>query len=113
MLGAEEIAALKPHDKDDMLETTEAVIAPDSRLIGRTPRELHLRQSYEVNLLALSRSGQQTTARLHHSRFRGWRHRGAASAPSQLARAETELVSCRWPSAVWRSVARDGAICRC
>ena len=41
-----------------MLETTEAVIAPDSPLIGRTPQEMHLRQTYEVNLLALSRSGQ-------------------------------------------------------
>ena len=45
MLGAEEIADLKPHDKDDLLESTEAVIAPDSRLIGRTPRDLHLRQN--------------------------------------------------------------------
>ena len=44
LLGAEEIAALKPHDKDDELETVEAVIAPDSLLIGNTPQDLHLRQ---------------------------------------------------------------------
>jgi di/tricarboxylate transporter len=69
MLGAEEIAALKPRNKDDVLETVEAVIAPDSSLIGRTPQDLHLRQSYEVNLVALSRGSQQTTARLRHSRF--------------------------------------------
>jgi di/tricarboxylate transporter len=91
LLGAEEIAALKPHDKDDMLETTEAVIAPDSRLIGRTPRNLHLRQTYEVNLLALSRSGQQTTTRLHHSRFEPGDIIVLQGRQSQLARAEAEL----------------------
>jgi di/tricarboxylate transporter len=69
LLGIDEIAALKPRNKDDVLETAEAVVAPDSPLIGRTPQDLHLRQSYEVNLLALSRGGQQTTARLRHVRF--------------------------------------------
>ena len=91
LLGAEEIAELKPHDKDDLLESTEAVIAPDSRLIGRTPRDLHLRQSYEVNLLALSRAGQQTTTRLHHSRFEAGDIVVLQGRQSQLARAETEL----------------------
>jgi di/tricarboxylate transporter len=67
------------------------VIAPDSRLIGRTPRDLHLRQSYEVNLLALSRAGQQTTTRLHHSRFEAGDIVVLQGRQSQLARAETEL----------------------
>lgn len=91
LLGAEEMAALKPRDKNDVLETTEAVIAPDSRLIGRTPRELHLRRTYEVNLLALSRSGQQTTARLHHTRFEPGDIVVLQGRQSQLASAETEL----------------------
>jgi di/tricarboxylate transporter len=69
LLGAEAIAALKPRNKDDTLETVEAVITPESLLINRTPQDLHLRQTYEVNLLALSQSGQQTSARLRHSRF--------------------------------------------
>ena len=69
LLGADEIAALKPRDKDDALETVEAVIAPDSLLIGNTPQDLHLRQNYEVNLLALSRAEERTTTRLAHSRF--------------------------------------------
>jgi di/tricarboxylate transporter len=69
LLGAEEIAALKPSDKDDELETVEAVIAPDSLLIGNTPRDLHLRQNFEVNLLALSRAEQRATTRLASSRF--------------------------------------------
>ncbi len=69
LLGADEIAALKPRDKDDELETVEAVVAPDSLLIGNTPRDLHLRQNYEVNLLALSRAEERTTTRLSGSRF--------------------------------------------
>ena len=69
LLGAEETAALKPRNKDDVLETAEAVVAPTSSLIGRTPQDLHQRQNHEVNLVALSRAGQQTTARLRQSRF--------------------------------------------
>lgn len=91
LLGAEEIASLKPHDKDDMLDTVEVVVSPDSRLIGHSPRELHLRQTYEVNLLALSRSGQQTTARLHHSRFEPGDIIVLQGRQSQLSRAEAEL----------------------
>ena len=91
LLGAEEIAALKPRDKNDALEATEAVIAPDSRLIGRTPQELHLRRTYEVNLLALSRSGQRTTTRLHYSLFESGDIIVLQGRQSQLARAEAEL----------------------
>jgi di/tricarboxylate transporter len=69
LLGADEMAAVKPADKDDVLETTEAVVAPDSLLIGNTPQDLHLRQNYEVNLVALSRAEEGTTARLRNSRF--------------------------------------------
>jgi di/tricarboxylate transporter len=69
LLGADEIAALKPRDKDDVLETVEAVVAPDSLLIGNTPQDLHLRQNYEVNLLALSRAEERATIRLRASRF--------------------------------------------
>ena len=69
LLGADEMAALKPRDKDDDLETVEAVIAPDSLLIGHTPQDLRLRQNYEVNLLALSRADEPTSARLRYSRF--------------------------------------------
>ncbi len=78
MLGADEIAAVKPRDKDDELETAEAVVAPDSPLVGRTPQDLHLRQRYEVNLLALSRGGRHTTTRLRAKPLRSRRHRGAA-----------------------------------
>ena len=85
LLGADEMAALKPRDKDDVLETVEAVIAPDSLLIGNTPQDLRLRQNYEVNLLALSRADEPTSARLRSSRFDAGRCRCAAR-PAESAR---------------------------
>jgi di/tricarboxylate transporter len=91
LLGAEEIAAIRPHDKDDVLETAEAVVAPDSLLIGNTPRDLHLRQNYEVNLLALSRAEERTTTRLRNSRFAPNDIVVLQGRQSQLARALTEL----------------------
>ena len=89
--GAEEIAALKPEDKDDVLETAEAVVAPDSLLIGNTPQDLHLRQNYEVNLLALSRADERATTRLLASRFAANDILVLQGRQRQLARALTEL----------------------
>jgi di/tricarboxylate transporter len=91
LLGAEEIAALKPHDKDDELETVEAVIAPDSLLIGNTPQDLHLRQDFEVNLLALSRAEEHTTTRLGSSRFAPSDILVLQGRQRQLSRALSEL----------------------
>jgi di/tricarboxylate transporter len=91
LLGAEEIAALKPRDKDDELETAEAVIAPDSLLIGNTPRDLRLRQDFEINLLALSRAGERATTRLANSRFSPNDILVLQGRQRQLSRALTEL----------------------
>jgi di/tricarboxylate transporter len=91
LLGAEEIAALKPRNKDDVLETAEAIVSPDSPLIGRTPQDLHLRQSYEINLLALSRGGEQTTARLRQNRFQPGDIVVLQGRQTQLNNALTEL----------------------
>src|SRR5690242_1303086 len=91
LLGSEEIAALKPQDKDDVLETVEAVVAPDSLLIGNTPQDLHLRQNYEVNLLALSRAEERTTTRLRTSRFAANDILVLQGRQRQLGRALTEL----------------------
>ena len=51
------------------LEVIEAVITPDSGLIGRSAAELHLRERHGVNVLAISRRGQRTRARLRRMRF--------------------------------------------
>ncbi|HEY7579592.1 MAG TPA: SLC13 family permease, partial [Acetobacteraceae bacterium] len=88
---ADEIAALRPRDKDDSLEAMEAVVAPDSRLIRRTPRELHLRRNYEVNLLALSRADQRSTMRLATSRLAAGDVLVLQGRQSQLNRAVGEL----------------------
>jgi di/tricarboxylate transporter len=70
LLAAKEIAALAPRGKHEELETVEAVVTADSPLIGSTPEQLRLRQVYEVNLLAVSRGGRRTLARLRHADFR-------------------------------------------
>jgi di/tricarboxylate transporter len=59
-----------PKDKDDELETAEAVVTEGSPLVGRTLEDLSLRQRFEVNVLALARSGQRLRQRLQKTRFR-------------------------------------------
>jgi di/tricarboxylate transporter len=68
LLGSDEMAAMARHDKDDVMGTIEAVVAPDSVLIGRTPQDLDLRGNYEVNLLSLSRD-DRSNVRLRHTPF--------------------------------------------
>ena len=69
LLGAKEIDALTRPGKDDELETVEAVLTANSPLIGRSPEEVRLRQTYEVNLLAIRRAGRRTATRLRHAEF--------------------------------------------
>lgn len=49
----------------------EAVVMPDSGMIGRTARELDLRRHYGVNLLGVARLGRKLTRRLGDITFRG------------------------------------------
>jgi di/tricarboxylate transporter len=51
------------------LDVVEAVITPDSPLIGRSAAELHLRERHGVNVLAISRRGRRNRARLRRMRF--------------------------------------------
>ena len=48
----------------DELITIEAVINAQSALLGKTPRTAELRRSYDVNVLAVSRAGQNRSSRL-------------------------------------------------
>jgi di/tricarboxylate transporter len=66
--GAERLAASE-RQKDDVI-VVEAVVTDDSLLIDRTATGLHLRQRFDVNLLAVSRAGKRLGARLHRLRFR-------------------------------------------
>jgi di/tricarboxylate transporter len=53
----------EPHKPAD-LEVVEAVVTATSALIGRSAAELHLRELYGVNVLAVSRRGDRTRTRL-------------------------------------------------
>jgi di/tricarboxylate transporter len=69
--AAREAAVPEPANKAPRteLEVVEAVITPDSGLIGRSAAELHLRERHGVNVLAISRRGRRTSARLRRMRF--------------------------------------------
>ena len=51
------------------LDVIEAVVTPTSALIGRSAADLHLRERHGVNVLAISRLGRRTRARLRRMRF--------------------------------------------
>lgn len=48
----------------------EVVVSPGARIEGRAPRDMHLRDRYGVNLLALSRQGASYKGRIGNVRFR-------------------------------------------
>jgi di/tricarboxylate transporter len=61
----------EPHEAQQAarLDVIEAVVNPDSALIGRSAAELRLRELYGVNVLAISRRGERTRSRLRRRRF--------------------------------------------
>ncbi len=67
LIGADEL----PHEtqRAGNVGNVEAVITAGSPMAGATPTELRLRERYRVNLLAMSRRGRRTTARLHRIHF--------------------------------------------
>jgi di/tricarboxylate transporter len=56
--------------RSDKVDLVEAVVSPNSMLIGRTPSSMRLRLIHGVNLLALARHGQHIRERLHDAQFR-------------------------------------------
>jgi di/tricarboxylate transporter len=55
--------------KDDAIENIEAIVGPDSPIIGHSPETLRLRRRFEASLLAISRGGQPIRTRLPQTRF--------------------------------------------
>jgi di/tricarboxylate transporter len=53
----------------DGLVTVEAIVAADSKLIGHSLAELHLRQRYGINVLAIGGRGRRMTVRLRRVKF--------------------------------------------
>jgi di/tricarboxylate transporter len=68
LLGAKDLENLKAYNKDDDLEAMEVIVTQESLLVGRTVADLHLRQTYEVNMLAVRAVGR-SPARLLDRRF--------------------------------------------
>ena len=66
--GAEHLD-VSTRQKEDVI-VVEAVVTDGSLLVDRTASALHLRQRFDVNLLAVSRAGEQVGERLHRLRFR-------------------------------------------
>jgi di/tricarboxylate transporter len=54
----------------DEVGVMEAVVTAASPLIGRSPKQLNLRARHQVNLVAVSRRGEQLTQQLRAIRFR-------------------------------------------
>ncbi|MBV9734936.1 MAG: SLC13 family permease [Acidisphaera sp.] len=67
LVGATELA--RPEQGDEPPRTVEAIVTPDSALVGTSARRMHLRQRYEVNLLAVRRAGRQIATRLNQTVF--------------------------------------------
>jgi len=55
--------------KSDEVSVVEAIVKPDSLMVGRTARALQLRWRYGVNLLAVARQGARLKERLGMIRF--------------------------------------------
>jgi di/tricarboxylate transporter len=53
----------------DTVGVVEGVVTADSRLIGANMTEIDVRRRYDVNVLAISRSGERITQRLRSLRF--------------------------------------------
>lgn len=68
-LATEDKTADETAGADD-IGVMEAVVTADSELVDRSPSQLALRGRYQVNLLAVSRSGERIVQRLRSIRFR-------------------------------------------
>ncbi len=56
--------------KREDLEIVEAVVMPKSLLVGNTAKNMHLRENYSSNLLALGRRGKLLQQRMRDARIR-------------------------------------------
>lgn len=68
LVGSEKIGHSDLESED--ISLVEAVIMPNSMMLGGTAKSLNLRAAYGVNLLAVSRQGQMIRRRLDRIRFR-------------------------------------------
>ena len=68
IVGVDELEP--PEGDHPELEVIEAVVTEDSPLVGNSPKGMRLRRRYDVNLLAIRRSGTAITSRIGSHIFR-------------------------------------------
>ncbi len=64
LIGASDKRAVARAEPSEEVRAVEAVVQPDSLLIGASAKRVDLQQRYGVNLLAVSRNGSRITERL-------------------------------------------------
>jgi di/tricarboxylate transporter len=89
LVGSKELEQKEP-GKEELL-SVEAVVTGESPLVGRTLADLRLRQRHQVNVLALSRSGNRTRTRMRRTRFQPGDVVVLQGAEDALSEAFTEL----------------------
>jgi di/tricarboxylate transporter len=65
--GLEIVPDVDPDEADissEEVEIVEAVVLPDSRLVGRSLRQINFRRRYDLTVMAISRQGEQVRKRL-------------------------------------------------
>lgn len=70
LMGASDKRKVEREEPSEEVRAVEAVIQPDSLLIGASAKRIDLQQRYGVNLLAVSRNGSRTTERLRDMSLR-------------------------------------------
>ena len=71
--GLEIVPDVEPGEADissEDIEVVEAAMMPDSRLVGRTIRQLNFRRRFELTVMAISRQGEPVLRRLADVRLR-------------------------------------------
>jgi len=71
--GLEIVPDVAPGEADissEDIEVVEAAVMPDSRLVGRSLRQIHFRRRYELTVMAISRQGESVLKRLGQVRLR-------------------------------------------
>ncbi len=78
--------------RDEEITISEMVILPNSSLIGRSAADIHLRTRFAINMLAVSRQGQRSRARLRTFRLRAGDVLLLQGAPQRLSEFATQFA---------------------
>jgi di/tricarboxylate transporter len=100
-------------DDADTIGVVEGVVTGDSPLVGANLIEMDVRKRYDVNVLAISRSGERISQRLRSVRFQAGDVVVVQGRFEILPETLKNLASCRSPSATWAWAADGGAGFRC